>query len=125
MSLDWLLVEGRARAAASIESVTANGLEVPIFGGLYPHKPAQRTEAPFEHSLLPGGVPAQEQGVRQLGIVVTQLLFKPGPVRVRGPVEDVHQPVGESIAGLMGQAVAAQTAQIFVDANEAECPCAR
>src|SRR5208337_5449035 len=83
LSLDGLLVEGSTRAASSIKSIAADGLEVAIFGGLHPHQPAQRTKAPFEHSLLPSGVSAEEQGVCQLGIVVTQFLFKPRPIRVR------------------------------------------
>ncbi len=115
----------RTRAAAPIKSIAADGPEVAILRGLHPHQPAQRPEAPFEHSLLPRGVSAEEQGVCQLGIVVTQLLFKPRPIRVRGSVEDIHQPRGERIANLLSHAVAAEPTQILMDADERECPGAR
>ena len=54
MSLDGLLVEGSTQTATSIKSIAADGLEVTILRGLHPHQPAQRLEAPFEHSFLPG-----------------------------------------------------------------------
>src|SRR5580693_7227507 len=39
--------------------------------------------------------------------------------------ESFHQAASQRLSGLIHQAVAAQTAQIFIDADETECPCAR
>ena len=75
--------------------------------------------------LLPGGASADNQGVSQLGVVISQALFKPGPAGPGDLVEDRHQPPGQLFADVGGQAVALQPAQIFVNANQAECPGAR
>ena len=54
----------------------------------------------------------------QQGIGVGKTLFKPGPILGRGAFEKIDQPFGQRIAGLRGNAVAAQAAKIFVDAQE-------
>ena len=93
--------------------------------GLNAHQPAQRLYASFRHVFLPGGASADNQGVSQFGVVVSQALFKPGPTGLGDLVEDGHQPPGEVVADIVGHAVAFLPAQVFVNANEAECPGAR
>ena len=83
LRLDGLLVEVRACAVAPIESVAANGPQLPMLRGLYAHQPAQRLYAAFVHVILPGGASADNQGVRQLGVVISQPVFKPGPAGLR------------------------------------------
>src|ERR1019366_6065663 len=65
---------------------------------------------------------AQNQGTRELRVVVRQFLFKPLPVRMRTRFEDLHEPASKCLPGLVDQAVAAQPAQIFMDADQAERP---
>ena len=89
LRLDGLLVEIGARAAAPVESIAADRPEVALLGDLQLVQPAQGLQASLEDRLLSGGVSAQNQGVRELGVVVRQLFFKPGPVRLGVPCEAV------------------------------------
>ena len=84
LRLDGLLVEIGARAAAAIKSVAANGSKVTLLGDLQFRQPAQGLQASLKHRLLSGCSSAQNQGVRELRVVVRQFLFKPAPVRLGG-----------------------------------------
>src|SRR5579885_386779 len=59
----------------------------------------------------------------ELRIVIRQLLLEPAPVLAGVALEKFHQPAGERVASLVHQAVTAQPAQVFIDADEAESPC--
>src|SRR4051812_26975248 len=125
LRLDGLLVEGSADAATAIKAVITNGPEVAVFRGLDFREPAQGLQALLKHGWLSSGTPAKKQGVRQLGIVVSKLLLEPTPVRLRTLVEKLHEPAGEGFPNLASHAVSTQSPEIFVNANEAERPCAR
>src|ERR1039458_4275969 len=92
------------------------------------HEPAQRLHASFVHVLLPGGASADNQSVSQLGVVISQPLFKPGPAGFGDFIEDRPEPLSQLFADIVGQpgpAVTLHLAQIFVNANQAEGPSAR
>ena len=89
LRLDGLLVEVRARAAATIKSVAADGPQLPMLRSLDFHEPAQCLQASFKHALLAGGAPAENQGVGELGVVVSQLLFKPRPIRAAATLSKI------------------------------------
>ena len=61
----------------------------------------------------------------ELGVVIGKHVFKPRPVRLRRPVEQLHQPRGERFADLLGEAIAAQALQILMNAEQGESPRAR
>jgi len=88
----WLLVEISARAAAPIKSIAADRPKMAVLGGLHLYQPAQRLQAAFKHRGLAGRASAQNQRVRELGVVVSQLPFKPGPVRLGRFIEQLHEP---------------------------------
>src|ERR1700732_4266082 len=112
-------------AAAAIKSVAANGSKVTLLGDLQFRQPAQGLQASFKHRWLSGCTSAQNQGVWELRVVISQLLFKPAPVRLGGPFEKFHEPGSECLPGLVDQAVTAQPAQVFMNADEPERPRAR
>src|SRR5437867_13421647 len=68
---------------------------------------------------------AHNQGVRELRIVVRQFLFKPLPVWMRTRLKEFHKAASQRLSGLVNQAVAAQPAQILMDADQAERPSPR
>src|ERR1700693_4453650 len=76
----------------------------------------------FKHGLLSGGASTQNQGVRELRVVIRQFLLKPTPVFMDVSFVQVHKPGGEGLAGLAYQPVAAQPPQVFVDAYKTERP---
>src|ERR1019366_7107181 len=122
LRLDGLLVKVGAHAAAAIKSVGANGAKVTLFGDLQFRQPAQGLQASLKHRLLSGCPSAQNQGVWELRVVISQLLFKPAPVRLGGPFEKFHEPGSECLTGLVDQAVPAQPAQVFMNADKANAP---
>src|ERR1039457_4252927 len=94
--------------------------------GPYAHKPAQRQYAWFVYAPLPGGASADSQGVSEVCVVISQPLFKPGPVWLGDFVEDRLQPPGQLFADILGEPATVQPpAKIFVKANQAECPSPR
>src|ERR1035441_774211 len=93
-----------------------------LFGGLLFRQPAQGLQTSLKHRLLSGCTSGQNQGVWELRVVVRQILFKPGPVRLGGPFEKLHEPGSECLTGLVDQAVTAQPAQVFMNADKAERP---
>src|SRR6185312_15252106 len=125
LRLDGLLVEGSTRPAKAVESVAADWPKVTLFGHLQFRQPAQGLKPSLIHSLLSSCPSAQNQGMRQFGVIVRQLFFKPAPVRFGISVEKVYEPGCEALASLVDQAVSAQPAQVFVNADQAKGPCAR
>src|SRR5207244_9379846 len=122
LRLDGLLVKVGAHAAAAIKSVGANGSKVTLLGDLQFRQPAQGLQAALKDRLLSGCTSAQNQGVWELRVVVSQILLKPVPVRLGGPFEKFHEPGSECLTGLVDQAVTAQPAQVFMNADKAERP---
>src|SRR3954469_6756455 len=98
-------------AATPIESAIANRPEVAVFRNLHFPQPAQGLQASFKDRCLSGSTPAKKQGMRQFGIVVSQLRFKPAPVRLGTLVKPVHEPGGERFTSLIDQPVTAQPPQ--------------
>src|SRR5260370_454622 len=125
LRLNGLLVEIGARAAAAVKPITANGSKVTLLGHLQFRQPAQGQQPPLKYRLLSGCLSAHNQGLRELGVVVRQSLFKPLPVRMRTRFKDLHEPASQCLSGLVDQAVSAQPAQIFMDADQAERPSPR
>ena len=109
-------------AAAMVETITADRPEMPFLGDLQIVQPAQSVQASLEYQRVAGGASAQNQGVGKLRIVIRQLFFKPAPVRLGVLSEKFHEPAGECIASLIDEAVAAQSPQVFMDADQAEGP---
>ena len=122
LGLDGLLVEIGASAAAAVEAVAANGAKVTLLGHLQFGQPAEGLESPVEHGRLSGCLTGDNQGVGELGIIVGEILFKPLPVGVRAGFEALHEAGNECLAGLVDEAVAAQPAQVFMDADQTEGP---
>src|SRR5579862_2887936 len=122
LRLNGLLIEIGARAATAIEPVAADRLEVTLLGSLDGREPAQGLQPAFQRQWLSGGLAAQYQSVRELRVVVRQLLFKPLPVRMRACLEALHEPASQHLPGLVHHAITAQAAQVFMDADQAERP---
>src|SRR6266851_1503930 len=122
LRLDGLLVKVGAYAAAAIKSVAANGSKVTLLGDLQFRQPAQGLQASLKHRWLSGCTSAQNQGVRELRVIVSHILFKPAPVRLGGPFEKFHEPGSEYLTGLVDLAVTAQPAQVFMNADKTERP---
>src|ERR1019366_8975360 len=95
LRLDGLLVKVGTHAAAAIKSVGANGSKVALLGDLQFRQPAQGLQASLKHRLLSGCTSAQNQGMWELRVVVSQILLKPAPVRLGGPFEKFHEPGSE------------------------------
>src|SRR6202047_5553786 len=109
-------------AAAAIKSVAANGSKVTLLGDLQFRQPAQGLQAALKHSWLSGCTSAENQGVWELRVVVSQILLEPAPVGLGGPFEKFHEPGSKCLTGLVDQAVTAQPAQVFMNADKAERP---
>jgi len=107
MGLNGLLIEIGARTAAAVEPVAANGPKVTLLGHLQFGQPAQGLKSPLEHRLLPGCLSGDNQGVRELGVVVGQFLLKPWPVGVGAGLEALHEPAHQHLSRLVDEAVAA------------------
>src|SRR5262245_1256534 len=66
--------------------------------------------------------PAENQRVRQLGIVVGNDLLEPGPVVAGVLLVQLDEPRSETIAVLIHQSIAAHSPQVLMNADECECP---
>src|SRR3954470_22859456 len=88
--LDRLLVEVGARFAAAVEAVTANRTKVAMLGGLEVSEPLQCLQTALENRRLPTRFAADDEGMGELGIIITQDFFEPGPIRLGGAVVQTH-----------------------------------
>ena len=123
VGLDRLLVELGGRFAARIEAVAADRAEEVLRRVLHLAQPAERVEADIQRLVVTAPPPAENQCMRRLGVVVDDDVFEPGPV-VGGGLRGrrAMSRVGQFVADLVGEAVAAQAAEILVDAEQRECP---
>ena len=93
LRLDGLLIEVRARAAAPVKTVAADGPEMAV-SRTFAIPPASATIA--VPAPAPAGWPAASpltiRACESFGVVIGEDVFKPRPVRLRGLVKQPHQP---------------------------------
>ena len=89
---------------------------------LHVGQPAQRAQADFHRLRVVRPSSAENQRVRQLGVVVGDIRLEPGPVVGRVLLVQLDQPGGERVAMLVHQPIAAHAAEVFVNADQRECP---
>ncbi len=89
---------------------------------LHVGQPVERAEPDLAGPAVIGPPPAEDQGVRQLGIVIRDNVFEPLPIVRGGVFVAFDQSAGERVADLVDQAVAAQAAAILVGAQKRQGP---
>ena len=82
-------------------------------------------EAGINYLLLPGVSAADEQGLRQTRIIISNGFFAPRPIIVDGLLETFQEPLGQGFACLVRQPITAEPLRIFVDAEQRKSPRAR
>ena len=123
LRLDRLLVETGPRAAATIEPVRADRHEVAV-AGLLGHQPAQRLQPQLQRPLpmRPAMAAAADERVRQLRVDVAQDRLEPRPILLALRLVQANQLFGQPIVDGTDVAVAAQMLEVFLHADQPECP---
>ena len=122
MGLDRLLIELGPLAAAAVEAVAADRPEAARRRLLLVDQPSQGLEPDLRRPRAPARSAGGDQGVRQPGVVVGQDVLEPGPVVVRGPVEQLDQPVAQRVAHLAGRPRPAEPVEVQADAQQRRGP---
>ena len=126
LRLNGLLVEIGARAAAAVEPITANRAESdPSRTSAIPSAsagPRGPAAAPLVVRLHVRSQSRRARASRCRTTVPLQTIASPD---VRTRFKALHEPASQCLPGLVDQAVAAQPAQIFMDADQAERPSPR
>jgi hypothetical protein len=120
--LQRLLVEACWYAAALIETVAADRNKVTFFATLKRCQPSQRLQPGVTHIGPPKRLAAQQQRLRQDGVIIRELTIKPTPVVGAVVVVACEQALGQRPAHLLRQAVAAKTLEVGMDAKQGKCP---
>src|SRR2546430_2232783 len=125
VSLNWLLVEMSACLTAAVKSNRTNRAKVAGFRNLEIYQPPKRFESYLKNLRLLRPTTTQNQRVRKLRVVISHDILEPGPVVGRRVAIATHEVGRKGIADLIHQAIAAETAEVFVDANQCKRPRAR
>ena len=108
--------------AATVETIGANWSEMACSGGLLRHQPAQAAQAHIQGIASIRPAAAEDQGMGQGSIVVTEHILEPGPFIATGLMEGRQQLFGEGIAHQIDGAIATELAQILMDGLESKGP---
>ena len=81
MRFERLLIKTRTLAVMRPESVATNRREVTAIRSLRFEQPAQRIESDIEHFTIGSPMTAQDQCVREFGVIVGSDALEPPPVR--------------------------------------------
>src|SRR6185503_11097011 len=87
LRLDGLLVEISPCLAARIKPIVADWPEIAALGSLDFRQPAERFQTAVQDRLLSSGPPGGNEGVSQLGVVISERSLEPSPVGCGRAVE--------------------------------------
>ena len=125
LRLNGLLVKDGAFIAARKESVRTDRAKRTGIRSLDFCQPAQSFEAGLQHRCVVQAVSTENHRVWQLRVRIRNDFFKPVPLVGGGVVVALHEFRRERFADLVRAPVAAEPPQVFVNADERECPRAR
>ena len=106
LSLDGLLVEIGPRAAAPIKAIAADRAKMSLLRSLeFCRANASACSPRSKTCVRPVALPAENQGMGEFRVIVSQLVFKPPPVGCAASSKEFHEPGCERFASLVDGAV--------------------
>ena len=123
--LDRLLVILGDRLTSATKAITADRAKPPPRRLLLFCQPPQGTKPNLGGAFVAAPSSAQNQRVRQLGVVVRRHVLEPGPIVGCRVLIQIDQLVGQRVAHLVDQPISAEPAEVFVNSNQRQRPSAR